>query len=123
MINTNINRAVALALGLWKEGEKCDGVPVPIMFDKGICESCDATVILPEAPELPPHDIPPPDLLTPEGHLMLEVALWKRHIHVEYGIAHIILLGQSGKSIVYPIDGDIVRALRDAAYKLMCEEK
>lgn len=67
-----INDAIAKKLGLWEEGEGCQGCDRELRY---IYEENFAVGV-----EHPDHNIPAPDLTTAEGHLLLEKTLLAREI-------------------------------------------
>jgi len=130
---TEQSRAVALALGMWKEGEKClirrDDRGFPIIG--ALCQHGHYV----------DHDIPPPDLASPAGADLLMGALlkagykldqWQAPAGVHFSILREsklpatldeALLPENREQFQFAVDPDWKRAQLDAAYQLLCAKE
>ncbi len=105
------SRAVALALGLWKEGEKCD---MPLV-NRIVGAQCRHGHYI-------DHHIPPPDLASPAGADALMTALGNQVAAIHFGAGRCRISVLRDEQIVrFDAHGPNWRlALLDAAYQLLC---
>ena len=130
-LDPKANDFVAEKLGLWTRGQRCSP-KYEIRWDQSVwCLTCNqqfrAPVAGPRQAYTSPfqhrdHDVPAPDLLANPWRLV--EALWKKAVQVEFNVFYVVLLDlRSGKNLMEKIiDGDLARALLQAAYNMLTEE-
>ena len=121
------NDALARKLGLWKDGipTQCFPQPSPHAINDLWCVERGWMLEKDHAP----HTIPPPDLTTAEGHLLLEKTLRKyrnshnAHYNIDIRPDFVIVyeIDTAGMNVAHSDDPDPAIALILAAYKLLVE--
>jgi hypothetical protein len=125
MTNEEKSREVAIVLKLWKEGEKCTWCSIHNYYSK---DDFDGEYYHSD------HDIPPPDLTTPEGADRLMTALidgYRIRFHTapdmidrsRHDIRCVLISTSWGTEWRSDDYNNWREALLDAAYKLLCEDK